>query len=130
MATKKPNKELLELLADHEPAVVKLALALRSLVVETAPTANEIVYDAGYTISDIFSFTQRWQDSFCFIATYSKHVNLGFTHGAKLADPERRLRGKGKQLRHLQVRTEEDLQNEDLRTFLIAAIAHAQDEVV
>jgi hypothetical protein len=125
MAAKRPSKELLALLADYDPAIVKLFLALRSLVVETAPAANETVYDAGYTISDVFSFTDRWQDSFCMVTIYSKHANLGFTHGASLADPERKLRGKGKQLRHLQVRTEGDLENEDLREFLNAAIAKA-----
>jgi hypothetical protein len=128
MAGKRPSKELLALLADYDPAIVKLVLALRSLVIETAPAANEIVYDAGYTISDVFSFTDRWQDSFCMITIYRKHANLGFTHGASLADRGRKLRGKGKQFRHLQVRTEDDLENEDLREFLNAAIAKAVRE--
>jgi hypothetical protein len=129
MDAKKPSKELLGLLADHDPAVVRLALALRSLVLELAPDANETVYDASYTVSDIFSFTDRWQDSFCMVATYRRHANLVFTHGARLADPGRRLRGSGKQLRHLQVRTEADLQNSDLRDFLHAAIAKARQDI-
>jgi hypothetical protein len=129
MGIKKPGKELLDLLADHDPVVVRLALALRSLVLELAPDANETVYDASYTVSDIFSFTDRWQDSFCMVATFTRHVNLVFTHGAKLVDPGRRLRGSGKQLRHFQVRTEADLQNGDLRDFLSAAIVKAQRDI-
>jgi hypothetical protein len=73
--------------------------------------------------SDAFSFNDRWQDSFCMVVVYTKHVNLMFTHGAKLPDPDRRLRGSGKQIRHLQVKSEDDLQNEVLRHFLNAAIA-------
>jgi hypothetical protein len=129
MGIKKPGKELLDLLADHDPVVVRLALALRSMVLELAPDANETVYDASYTVSDIFSFTDRWQDSFCMVATYGRHVNLVFTHGSRLADPGRRLRGSGKQLRHLQVRTEADLQNSDLGDFLNAAIVKARQDI-
>jgi hypothetical protein len=128
MAVTKPERELRALLAERDPAVVHLALSLRSVVIDAAPTANEIVYDAGYAISDIFTFTDRWQDSFCYVATYRKHVNLGFSHGASLPDPARRLRGKGKQMRHLQVRTEDDLRDEMLRHFLDAAIAQAQND--
>jgi hypothetical protein len=128
MGAKKPGRQLLDLLAEHDPAVVQLALGLRSLVLDLAPDANETVYDAGYTVSDIFSFTERWQDSFCMVTTYKRHVNLVFTRGARLPDPGRRLRGSGKQLRHLRVRTEDDLQNSDLRDFLDAAVARARSE--
>ncbi len=123
MAAKNAEQQLRTLLAKHDPDIVHLVLSLRSLVREVAPDANEIVYDAGYTVSDIFSFTDRWQDSFCYIAPFSKHVNLGFTWGAKLPDPGRRLRGKGKQMRHLQVRSDDDIESDDLRTLLEAAIA-------
>jgi hypothetical protein len=128
MAAKKPSKELLALLADRDAAVVELYLGLRALVLKVAPAARETVYDAGYTVSDIFSFTDRWQDSFCMISCHARHVNLVFTWGARLADPERKLQGKGKQMRHLQVRTAEELQGEDLRHFLAAAITRAQQE--
>jgi hypothetical protein len=127
MATKKPGKELLELLGEHDAAVVELYLELSSLVVKLTPEANEIVYDAGYTVTDAYSFNERWQDSFCMITIHRKHVNLGLTHGAALADPERRLRGKGKQYRHIQVRTADDLKSEDLLHFLNAAIEHARN---
>jgi hypothetical protein len=129
MAKQKPEKELLALIADHDPGIVQLALDLRSMILDAAPDARETVYDARYTISDIFSFTERWQDSFCMVAVYSKHVSLVFTHGARLPDPHRLLRGSGKQLRHLQARTEDDLQNDALRHFLEAAIARAREEL-
>jgi hypothetical protein len=127
---KKPESELLALLRKHDATVVDLALGLRSIVLEAAPSANETVYDAGYTISDAFSFSDRWQDSFCMVTVYSKHVNLMFTHGARLSDPKRQLRGSGKQIRHLQVRTREDLDSEVLHHFLAAAIAQSQADLL
>ena len=126
MASGKPSKELQALLAECDPAVAKLALRLRSLVVGESSTATEIVFDAGYAISIMFSFTDRWQDAFCHIAVYSRHVNLAFNQGAKLPDPDHRLKGSGKQLRHIQVRTEEHLQNKDLLDFLRLAIEHSR----
>jgi hypothetical protein len=126
MAAKEPDRELLALLADHDPAVRARALALRSLVVEEAPTATEIVYDAGYAVSIAFSFTERWQDGFCMVVVYTKHVNLGFHRGAELLDPARRLKGTGKKMRHIKIKTDEDLTTQDdLREFVRRAIALA-----
>src|SRR5262245_53238441 len=103
MGAQKPSKELTALLAKRDTAVIERYLGLRSLPLNVAPAARETVDDAGYTVSDIFSFTDRWQDSFCMVSCHARHVNLVFTWGARLPDPERRLQGKGKQMRHLQV---------------------------
>ncbi len=127
MATKRPGRELQALLAECDPAVAQLARKLRSLVIEEAPTATEIIYDAGYAISIIFSFTERWQDAFCHVAVYARHVNLQFNRGAELTDPEKRLKGSGKQMRHIQVKTEQDLQNDDLRHFVRLAVEHPRE---
>jgi hypothetical protein len=126
MAAKRPSAELQSLLAEVDPAVANLALGLRSLVLEETPKAAETVFDAGYAISIFFSLTDRWQDAFCFVAVYARHVNLGFQRGKELADPEQQLQGKGKLLRHLKVRTEQDLRQPHLREFLRRAIEHAQ----
>jgi hypothetical protein len=126
MARRRERSELAELLADHDPAVVALALALRSLILEEAPSANETAYDAGYAVSSFFSFTGKWTEAFCYVAAYARHVNLGFNRGADLPDPDRRLRGTGKQLRHLKIKTEDDLQKVYLKDLLRAAIARVQ----
>jgi Domain of unknown function (DU1801) len=39
----------------------------------------------------------------CYIAVYSTHINLGFYHGALLADPNGILEGAGKSLRHVKI---------------------------
>jgi hypothetical protein len=126
VSVRKPGKELLVLLAERDPAVAKLALALRALILERAPAARETVYDAGYTVAVHFSFTDRWQDAFCYVAVYARHVNLGFNRGTDLPDPERRLRGTGKRMRHLKVRTQDDLGQQYLRGLLDAATAKAE----
>ena len=54
------------------------------------------------------------------------HVNLMFNRGAELADPDGRLEGSGKIIRHLKVRVPEDLKQPHLRKFIRAAIKHAK----
>jgi hypothetical protein len=39
------------------------------------------------------------------ITVYATHINLGFYHGASLADPNAILEGTGKGLRHVKVAT-------------------------
>lgn len=125
MPTGKPGNKLAELIADREPAVVELALALRSVILELAPTASETVYDAGYAVSSFFSFTGRWTEAFCYVGVYARHVNLGFNRGAELPDPDRRLRGTGKKMRHLKIKTEADLEKTYLKDLIRAALARA-----
>ncbi len=122
MAARRPSKELRELLAECDPVIAKLARGLRTLVLREAPAAHETVYDAGYAISVFFSFTERWQDAFCAVGVYSRHVNLGFPQGAELPDADRQLRGAGKRWRHLQVRTPDDLRQPHLGEFLRLAM--------
>jgi hypothetical protein len=121
-----PGKELRQFLGAYEASIGELALALRSMVLEETPTANELIYDAYNAVAIGFSFTDRPSEAFCHIAVYSRHVNLGFQHGADLPDPEKRLIGSGKQVRHLKIANPLDLNNPDLRSFLRAAAARAK----
>ena len=108
-AVRAPSPELLQFLSRYEADVRELYLALRKIVLEEAPAASEIVFDANYTISDIFTLTGRSKESFCYIAAASRHVNLGFLRGADLRDPHNILRGTGKQMRHIQIKKPADL---------------------
>lgn len=52
-----------------------------------------IAYGAGANYADLV----------CAIAPYSKYVNLMFSHGASMPDPDRILKGTGKKARHIRV---------------------------
>jgi hypothetical protein len=117
-----PDRVLLGYLASYDPHVSRLALAARELVLEEAPGAIESL-SKGYAVSIGFSFTGKpLKDGFCHIATYSTHVNLGFNRGALLPDPNRLLAGNGKLIRHITIRSEDDLNRPFVRRFLQAAI--------
>jgi hypothetical protein len=123
MSTRPPDPRLLGFLAVYDRNIAELALALREMVLESAPEAIESIYDAYSAVSIGFSFTGRLKDGFCHIATYTHHVNLGFNRGASLPDPEKILEGTGKMIRHIKIAREGDLAAPFLPRYLQAAIA-------
>jgi hypothetical protein len=125
-ATRPPGDELLSMLAQYDLKVGELGLALRDLVLQEAPSANEILYQS-YAVSMIYSFTERWTQGFCYISVYKRHVNLGFHRGAELNDPKELLVGDGKIMRHLKIESPDDLKQPYLRKFIRASIKRARE---
>lgn len=58
--------------------------------------------------------------AFAYVATFKAHVNVGFFRGAELADPAHQLEGTGKYMRHVKLRSDDNI-NEKALTRLIAA---------
>lgn len=110
-----------EFLAPHTPEVRALAEQTRTLVksampgaVETVrPGRNSITYDMGGGMAD-------W---ICYIAPFKSYINLGFFRGTELPDPQGLLEGTGKLLRHVKIRTSDDVQRPSLRDLIAAAAA-------
>jgi hypothetical protein len=90
---------------------------------------RETIYDAGYTVALWYGFTERVLEGCCFIAVYTKHVNLSFYRGSTLPDPHRLLQGAGKWMRHIQVKTPADVERPALRDYIRLAIAQADDDL-
>jgi hypothetical protein len=125
-AVRRPAPELRGYLAAFDPAIGRLFLAARAAVLEAAPDANELVYDAYNAVSVAFTFTDRLAGAFCHVAAYTSYVNLGFNHGAELPDPAKLLRGTGTRIRHVRVSSAEDLRSPALRALLRAAVAQGR----
>ena len=109
---------LTKFLKPYDRATRNLALALRSLVLEEMAPCCENIYDAYSAVAIGYGFSERLGDGVVHVAVYSKHVNLGFNHGATLADPKGILEGKGNQIRHLTIRTAADLEKPEVRSYV------------
>ena len=127
VAVRAPLPELLEFLSAYDERIVALAVAVRRFVLTETPRATETIYDAYNAVAMGYSFTGRLKESFCHIAVYGKHVNLGFNRGVDLADPRGILQGSGKQIRHVTIRQAGDLKNAYLRRLLQVAIRGAKE---
>jgi hypothetical protein len=122
-----PDPQLLAFLQPYGRHIAELALTLREIILEEAPDASESVYQV-YTVAVWFGFSGKMKDMFCYIATASGHVNLGFPRGASLPDPNRVLEGKGKAMRHIKFASLRDVERPFVRRYIQAAMEQAAPE--
>lgn len=101
--------EFVEFLAPYPVATQELARGLRARMLELLPPCIETVWDATNAVGVAFGFTERNADHFIHLPAYTKYVNLGFSFGTSLDDPEGRLKGTGSRIRHLRMERVEDL---------------------
>jgi len=120
-----PDPQYLKLIAAYPERIRKLALAVRKMVLEEAPEANEFIYEV-YTIADHFGFTDRPTEAFVYTSTHANWVNLGFNFGAHLPDPNRLLKGEGKWMRHIRIADPADLDSPGVRELVRTAVADAE----
>ncbi|HEY0627501.1 MAG TPA: DUF1801 domain-containing protein [Allosphingosinicella sp.] len=71
---------------------------------------------------------KKMSDGYIYMIAFTAHANLGFFHGANLPDPGGRLGGPGKMLRHLKIRTLDDLKDPAVAALIEAAIAERKEK--
>src|SRR2546426_10330683 len=113
-----PPADLKKFLRPYHREVQKLALSLRALVLEEMAPCYENIYDAYSAVAIGYGTSERLSDGVFHIAVYSKHVNLGFNEGATLDDPKGILHGAGNRIRHITIKTPEDLERPELRAYI------------
>ena len=113
-----PPRALIKFLKPYDGAIQNLALQLRALVLDEMAPCYENIYDAYSAVAIGYGTSDRLRDGIFHIAVYSKHVNLGFNDGATLPDPKGILKGSGTQVRHITIRTAEDLARPELRAYV------------
>lgn len=116
-----PPKELIRFLKRFDPAIRELALDARELVLSVLEPPNESILDV-YVLALNYGFSERMKDQVVYIGVYTKHVNLGFHWGARMDDPDGVLKGDGKQMRHIQIKSRADLGTPVVRDYLLRAI--------
>jgi hypothetical protein len=109
---------LIKFLKPYDREIRELALQLRALVLEEMAPCYENIYDAYSAVAIGYGTSDRLRDGIFHIAVYSKHVNLGFNDGATLADPKGILLGAGNQIRHLAIKTPDDLARPEIRAYI------------
>src|SRR5436190_6999914 len=113
-----PPAALKKFLRPYDRDVQKLALNLRALLLAEMAPCYENIYDAYSAVAIGYGASDRLRDGIFHIAVYSKHVNLGFNDGATLADPKGILEGTGNRIRHLTIKTADDLRRPEIRGYL------------
>ncbi len=97
-----------------------LALAVRSLIRAAIPHSTEVIK---WGIPVYLTNSPMWD---CSIRVGKGYVALQFGEiGASLEDPDGLLEGTGKKLRHVKIRSEEDIQPELFASWIRQAAANS-----
>ena len=110
------------------PEVQEVARRLRELIIEIYPGVVEVPWpiqkNVGYGVGP-----KKMSEHFCYIMALSNRVNLGFFYGADLADPEGLMEGTGKKLRHVKVKSLEQVEQSLIRDLLQLSIKERKEEL-
>jgi len=97
------------------PKLQPVATGLRALIKTVAPQVKEGVTRWGLPMFDS-------NGPFGYFMIGKSHVTFGLYEGTSLDDPERLLEGTGKNLRHVKLRSVEDLKRPGLRKLVKSAV--------
>ena len=98
----------------RNPALKDVASAVRRLVKKAVPAAAEGVNPWGVPVFEL-------DGTLCFLMVGKSHVTLGFARGTSLGDPAGLLEGTGKNIRHVKLKTTEQVASPHLRSLLLEA---------
>ena len=117
-----PNPQLFDFIKPYDQHIQGLALDVRQFITELVPQANELIWDNYNAVAIAYSKSEKLKDAFCNIALYGKHINFGFNQGTSLSTVNVPLEGKGKHIRHLQVKNFETFPAEAITPMILEAV--------
>lgn len=100
--------------------------ALRELIVRLHPDVHEVVR-LGDRAATYGVGPRKMIDGYAYILPYQSWANLGFYRGADLKDPAELLEGTGSKMRHIKIRTVDDVKRAAVRALLVEALRERQD---
>jgi hypothetical protein len=110
---------------EREPAIDKWVTAQPSELAAIARTWFTLMRQCGTDVRELMHDgcpTVCVQDApFAYVNAFRAHVNVGFFHGAALADPAGLLEGTGKYMRHVKVKPGQALDAPSLELLVTAA---------
>jgi hypothetical protein len=105
-------------LSPYDEHIRSIVMKARALLLEMIPGAIE-TQDGG----DIgYGYDRGYTGLICVITPYQRYVNLGLFDGARLADPQGLLEGRGRRHRHVKIHDEAELDNPALHELIREAV--------
>ncbi len=117
-----------ELLADTNLEMRPVATALRKLILDVHPGALEVVR-LGDRAATYGVGPKKMSEAHTYVLPHDNWVNLGFFWGVNLRDADSRLEGTGANMRHVKVRTLDEVADPTLRTLIQEALTERQAAV-
>src|SRR5580704_450842 len=128
---KEQIKDLKKFLKPFPSEIKDIVFWLREFVWDIYPKTNELIYDNYNAVAFGWSPTDKVGHTFCSIAVMRTNYNVhfGFYWGTEIADPEKRLLGKGNQYRYILVKKKSEFPKTYIRKLLKEAYANSLGKV-
>jgi hypothetical protein len=110
-----------DFLKPYDLNVQAICLDIRKLATELLPGTEEILFEGWKNFAYGTGESRATKDLIIYIAPFKDSVNLGFYHGANLADKKKLLKGTGKLLRHLKLRSMKDYEIDEIKELITEA---------
>jgi hypothetical protein len=110
-----------QFIASYDHKVQDVFTQLRVIVLELLPETEEILFTGWKNISYGTGESRADKDLIVYIAPLKDSVNLGFYRGANLPDKKNLLKGTGKLLRHVKLKSIADSEIDDIKQLIIEA---------
>lgn len=107
-----------EFLKNYDPKVQEVCLKLRKIALELLPETEEILFEGWKNFSYGTGESRSDKDLIIYIAPLKDSVNLGFYRGANLPDKKNLLKGTGKLLRHIKLKSMVDHDINDIKQLI------------
>lgn len=120
-----PAKQLAGFIGKFTPEVKATANAALAKMRKRLPGALQLVYDNYNALAIGFGPSERASEAIFSIVLYPRWVSLFFLQGARLADPQKRLKGSGTKVRHIVLEDAAVLDQPAVRDLMSRALAAA-----
>ncbi|TDB62712.1 DUF1801 domain-containing protein [Arundinibacter roseus] len=110
-----------EFLKSYDPKVQEICLHLREIARELLNDSEEILFAGWKNFSYGTADSRADKDLIIYIAPFEESINLGFYRGANLPDKKKLLKGTGKLLRHLKIKSMADYDISDIEQLIFEA---------
>ena len=122
MKTQSPAKQPDRFLDRYTPEISAQGRAALAKMRERLPGTVEMVYDNYNALVIGLGPTDRPSEAIFSVVVYPRWVTLCFLQGAKVTDPQKRLQGSGKQVRHIRLESADDLDTPGVRDLITRAL--------
>jgi hypothetical protein len=124
MKEKPPEIQLGEFISKFTPEIAELAWESFDKLRKRLAGSVILVYDNFYALVMGFGPTERPSEAFLSLVVYPNHASICFLQGVKLPDPQKLLKGNGKQVRHIRLDTAKILDKPAVKKLISQAVAY------
>lgn len=124
-----PEAQLDAFIDKYAPEVAALARACLEKMRARLPGATQLVYDNYNALAIGFGPSEKASHAIFSIVLYPRWVTLFFLQGAGMPDPHKLLKGNGKVVRHVVLKSAADLDQPAIRELCAVALNSAVETI-